>query len=110
MRNCTVGQVSDSILTIDLVYGRVTTGPFPPTVRHVLMENVTAKQSPRVLNVVGTDNSIIENVRVVNCTFSGVEGADILSHSGDIAYRNVTIEPAPRTRAAPSGQRRSDGQ
>ena len=101
MRNCTVGQVSDSLLTIDLVYGRVTTGPFPPTVRNVLMENVTSKKSPRVLSVVGTENSIIENVRVVNCTFRGVEGADILSHSGDIAYKNVTVEPAPRARPAP---------
>ena len=30
MRNVEVGRVSNSILTIDLVYGRVTDGPFPP--------------------------------------------------------------------------------
>ncbi len=85
MRNCTVGQVSDSILTIDLVYGRVTEGKFVPTVRNVLMQNVTSKKSPRVLNVVGIEKSIIANVRLENCTFSGVEGPDILKFSGDIA-------------------------
>ena len=98
MRNCEVGQVSDSILTIDLVYGKVTQGPFPPTVRNVLMENVTSKKSPRVLSVVGTANSIIENIRVANCTFRGVEGADILSRSGSVTYENMTIEPAPRAK------------
>ena len=100
MRNCEVGQVSDSILTIDLVYGRVTEGKFPPTVRNVLMQNVTSKKAPRVLSVVGTTNSIIENVRVEDCTFSGVEGADILAHSGDVTYKNVTVTPAPRARGA----------
>ena len=98
MRNCTVGQVSDSILTIDLVYGKVTEGPFPPVVRNVLMENVTAKKSPRVLSVVGIPNSTIENIRIVNCTFLGVDGADILKYAGDVAYRNVTVEPTPRAR------------
>ncbi len=100
MRNCTVGQVSDSILTIDLVYGRVTEGKFPPTVRNVLMQNVTSKKAPRVLSIVGTDQSIIENVRIEDCTFTGVEGADILAHSGDVSYKNVTITPAPRARNA----------
>ena len=96
MRNCEVGQVSDSILTIDLVYGRVTDGKFKPVARNVLMENVSSKKSPRVLSVVGIPNSTIENIRVVNCTFRGVEGADILTHAGDVRYQNVTVEPAKK--------------
>lgn len=107
LRNCEVGQVSDSILTIDLVYGRVTQGAFKPVVRNVLLENVTSKKSPRVLSVVGIPTSTIENIRLVNCTFKGVEGADILTNSGDVSYTNVTVEPAPRARnaapAAPGG-------
>ena len=99
MRNCEIGQVSDSILTIDLVYSRVTSGPFKPVVRNVLIEHVTSKKSPRVLSVVGIPNSTIENIRIENCTFRGVEGADILTHSGDITYRNVTVEPAAQARA-----------
>jgi unsaturated rhamnogalacturonyl hydrolase len=102
-RNVEVGRVSDSILTIDLVYQRVTEGAFVPTVRNVLMENVTAKSAPRVLSVVGIPKSVIENVRIANSRFSGVEGADILAYSGDIAYHNVTIEPVRnRPAAAPA--------
>jgi unsaturated rhamnogalacturonyl hydrolase len=103
-RNVEVGRVSDSILTIDLVYGRVTQGPFPPVVRNVLMEKVTAKSSPRVLSAVGTTNSIIENIRLIDCSFRGVEEADILTNAGSVSYRNVTVEPAPRTRNPAAGR------
>ena len=53
MRNVEAGTVK-VVLTIDLVYGRVETGPFPPVVRHVFMEHITTADSPRVLDVVGT--------------------------------------------------------
>jgi polygalacturonase len=98
-RNITVGRVSDSILTIDLVYENNTDGPYPPSVKNVLMENVTATSAPRVLSVVGTTKSTIENVRIVNSKFTGVEGADRLVNSGTVTYQNVTIESAPRPRA-----------
>jgi hypothetical protein len=86
--------VAHSILTIDLVYGRVNGGPFPPTIRNIEMRNVTATSSPRALWVVGTTNSIIENVRVIDSVFKGVEGPDVLTHSGSIRLENVTLEPA----------------
>jgi unsaturated rhamnogalacturonyl hydrolase len=103
-RNITIGRVSDSILTIDLVYENNTDGPYPPSVRNVLMENVTATSAPRVLSVVGTAKSTIENVRIRNSQFTGVEGADRLAHSGSVTYENVTITaaPRPRTPAAPA--------
>jgi unsaturated rhamnogalacturonyl hydrolase len=102
-RNVEVGRVSHSALTIDLVYGRITDGPFPPTVRNVVMENVTVASCPRVLSVVGTPKSVIEGVRIANCTFRGVEGADMLVNSGAVSYQNVTVEPLPaRPAAAPA--------
>ena len=98
-RNITIGRVSDSILTIDLVYENNTDGPYAPRVRNVLMENITATSAPRVLSVVGTAKSTIENVRIRNSQFSGVEGADRLANSGSVTYENVTIQAAPRPRA-----------
>ncbi len=93
-RNVKVGRVAHSVLTIDLVYWRVVNGPFPPTVRNIEMRNVTVASSPRGIWVVGTTNSIIENVRVIDSTFRGVEGPDVLTNSGSIQFQNVTIEPA----------------
>jgi polygalacturonase len=93
-RNVEVGQVVHSVLTIDLVYGRVPDGPIPPTVRNVQMENVTVAKAPRVLSIVGTPKSVIENVRIVNSVFKGVEGPDQLVRSGSVTYENVTVEAA----------------
>ncbi|MBP8304450.1 MAG: glycoside hydrolase family 28 protein [Phycisphaerae bacterium] len=93
-RNVEVGRVAHSVLTIDLVYGRVTEGPFPPVVRTVVMEGVTVASCPRVLSIVGTPKSVVEGVRIRGCTFRGVEGADVLTHSGSVAYEDVNLEPA----------------
>ena len=92
-RNVKVGRVAHSILTIDLVYGRVNGGPYPPTIRNIEMRNVTVESSPRALWIVGTTISIIENVRVIDSAFKGVEGPDVLTHSGSVRWENVTVEP-----------------
>jgi polygalacturonase len=94
MRDITVGHVKDSVLTIDLVYGKVESGPFPPIVRNVLMQRVTTADSPRVLSVVGAPNSIIDNIRLEDCAFHGVRSDDILTNAGAISTRNVTRERA----------------
>lgn len=93
-RNVEVGQVTDSILGIDLVYGRVFDGPRPPIVRNVRMENVTGAKAARVLSIVGAPTSVIENVRIVNSVFKGVEEPDLLVRSGIVTYENVSIEAA----------------
>ncbi len=91
-RNVKVGRVAHSVLTLDLVYWRVTTGPFVPTVRNIEMRNVTSTSSPRALWIVGNADSIIENVRIIDCVFKGVEGPDVLTRSGSVYLQNVTIE------------------
>ena len=93
-RNVKVGRVAHSVLTIDLVYGKVNSGPFPPTVRNVEMRGVVSASSPRALWIVGTADSVIENVCVVDCVFKGVEGADVLARSGSVRLENVTIDAA----------------
>ena len=91
-----MGRVSNSVLTIDLVYGRVDDGPFPPVVRNVVMENVTVASCPRVLSIVGSANSVIEGVQLNDCTFRGVEGDDILTRASPVTRRNVVVEKAAK--------------
>ena len=74
-----------------------------PVVRNVLLKKVTSKKSPRVISTAGTPGSTLENIRLVDCTFRGVEGAAIPTYAGSVSYKNVTVEPAPRARnAAPA--------
>ena len=94
LRDCQVGEVAHSVVTIDLVYEKVRSGPFPPVVRDVLVERVTSRRSPRVLSIEGIPESTIEGVRLVDCDFAGVDGADRLAYAGDVAYRDVRITPS----------------
>lgn len=90
-RDITVGRVAHSLLTIDLIYGKVYDGAFPPVVRNVVMERVTAKSSPRVLWVMGPEKCTIENILVKDCDFSGVEGDDQINKPGVVTLENVKI-------------------
>jgi unsaturated rhamnogalacturonyl hydrolase len=94
-----IGRVSEAVLTIDLVYEEGAKGPHRPVVRNVVLENVTSQSSPRVLWIAGFPAATIDGVRLTDCTFRGVESAEVLSHAGSVTLRNVTVEPAKKTRS-----------
>ena len=96
MRNVTVGQVAEAVLTIDLLYEEGAAGEFMPIVRNVEIDNVTSTGSPRVMFIKGFEGAIIENIRIKDSTFRGVTSAEVLSHAGKVMFDNVTIEPAEK--------------
>jgi len=96
MRHVEIGRVSEAVLTIDFVYEEGANGPFPPTVRNVVLENVTSNASPRVMWIAGFKGATIDGVRFVDCTFRGVEMAEMVSHATAVTLQNVTIEPAKK--------------
>ena len=79
-------------------------GPYKPVVRNVEIENVTSRSSPRVMWVVGFPGVTIDDIRFRNCTFRGVESAEVINHAGSFSFENVTIEPAKRGRSLNSPQ------
>ena len=96
MRNVTVGQVTEAILTVDFLYEEGAKGAHLPTVRHVVMENITGKNSPRVFYVAGFKGAIIDDIRMSNCTFAGITSSEFIQHAGKITLENVTILPAKK--------------
>jgi unsaturated rhamnogalacturonyl hydrolase len=99
MRNVQIGRVAEAIVTVDFLYEEGAKGTFMPTVRHVSLENITSKSSPRVFFVVGFPGAIIDDIRVVNSTFAGVTASDIIHHAGRIFLENVSVEPAQKARS-----------
>jgi unsaturated rhamnogalacturonyl hydrolase len=93
MRNVTVGQVADAALQIDFVYEEGAKGTFPPTVRNVVMENVTVAKTPRVLNVVGFPGAEISGVRIYNSTFKQIKKPDQVVEA-DVKLVDCVIEQA----------------
>ncbi len=104
MLNVEVGRVSEAVLTIDFLYDTGDKGAFRPVLRNVLIEKVTSTSSPRVMWVVGFPGAVIEDVRFEDCTFRGVETAEVMNHAGSVSFKNVQIEPAQKGRSINSPQ------
>ncbi len=102
MRNVQVGRVSEALLTIDFLYEEGPNGKFPPTARNIVMENVTAEQSPRLFHVRGFPGATIEGIRVADTRLSNVTATEVIEHAGRIELERVWIEPAVKTRSLSS--------
>ncbi|MDQ3818549.1 MAG: glycoside hydrolase family 28 protein [Acidobacteriota bacterium] len=97
MRNVEVGRVKEAILTIDFMYETGPKGPYKPVVRNVNIENVKSASSPRVLWIASFPGAVIDDVHFVDCTFSGVETAEMMQNAGgSISFKNVNIVPAKK--------------
>jgi unsaturated rhamnogalacturonyl hydrolase len=114
MRNVRIGRVGEAVLTIDLLYEEGAKGAFKPIVRNVQLDNITSSASPRVMFIRGFEGAIIDNIRISNSTFNGVSEAEVVTHTGSISFKNVTVLPAKAVRVlnsvgSPAGPRVETG-
>lgn len=91
MRDVTVGQVAEAVVTINLFYEEGDAGKYPPTVRDIEVRNVTSRKSEYALLLRGYSHTPIRDVRIVDCTFDNVAKADVLEGVSGIELRNVRI-------------------
>ncbi|MDE3084404.1 MAG: glycoside hydrolase family 28 protein, partial [Verrucomicrobiota bacterium] len=94
MRNIQIGHVAEAVLTVDFLYEEGEKGSFPPTVRHVSIEKVTVRSTPRIMWIVGFKGATIDDIRFANCNFSGVLTSEVVQYAGRITLENVFIHPA----------------
>ncbi|HEV7406239.1 MAG TPA: pectinesterase family protein [Chthoniobacteraceae bacterium] len=94
IRDVRIGLVARAVLSVEFDYEEGANGPHQPVLRNVTIENVTSQASGSVAIVTSFPAAVIEGVRLKNCTFGGVENADLLKHSGSLTFENVTVEPA----------------
>ncbi|MCD8482980.1 MAG: glycoside hydrolase family 28 protein [Verrucomicrobia bacterium] len=87
MRNVRVGQVADAIFRVNFLYEEGAGGPHLPTVRNIILENVTSGQSRFPLYMVGFAESPIENVQIINSRFEGAQRPSVMHH-----VRNMTFD------------------
>jgi polygalacturonase len=92
MRNVNVGLVKDSVLQIDFLYEEGARGNFKPVARHVVMDNITVAQTPRVLNVRGFPAADIRDVRIYNSTFKQIQKPDVVLDA-DVKLINCSLSP-----------------
>ena len=91
MRDVTVGEVAEAVVTINFFYEEGEGGKHLPTVRDIDVRNVTSKKSQYALLLRGFKNAPISGVRIENCTFDGVAKGDLLENVRGVELRNVPV-------------------
>jgi polygalacturonase len=97
LRDITVGQVAEAIVTADFYYEEGDTGSFTPVLRDVEVRRVTSRQSRYALLLRGYARAPITDVRVVDCTFDGVREDDRLEGVRDLELRDVRVNGTRRS-------------
>jgi polygalacturonase len=91
MRDITVGEVAEAIVAADFYYEEGDTGAFTPVLRDVDVRNVTSKKSKYALLLKGYERSPISDIRISNCTFDGVENAEVVQSVRNLTLSNVRV-------------------
>jgi polygalacturonase len=97
MRDVTVGQVADAVLSVDLFYEEGQSGPFVPVVRDVEMRNVTSRKSRYGLYMRAYEKSEISNIRVIDSRFDGVERGNVTEGVRELRFAGSFINGQPAT-------------
>jgi len=91
MRDVTVGQVADSVLSIDFFYEEGDKGSFTPVAHDIEMRRVTSKKSPYGLYLRGFPTAPIENIRVIDCKFDNVAKGNVTEHVRGLDLSGTTV-------------------
>jgi polygalacturonase len=91
MRDVTVGQVAEAVVTINFFYEEADKGTFMPIVRDVEVRNVTSRKSQYALLLRGFRQAPITDVRLIDCTMDNVEKPDILEAVKNVVLTNVKV-------------------
>jgi polygalacturonase len=91
MRDVIVGQVADSILSIDFTYEEGSKGSFTPVARDIELLRVRSRKSPYGLFLRGFPNAPIDHVRVIDCQFDNVDKGTVIENANDVKFVRTKI-------------------
>ena len=91
MRDVTVGEVAEAVVTINFFYEEGEGGKYMPVVRDVEVRNVTSRKSQHALLLRGFKNAPISGVRIQDCVFDGVAKDDVLENVKGVELKNVKV-------------------
>jgi polygalacturonase len=91
MRDITVGQVADSVVSVDFNYEEGAKGNYTPVARDINVQRVTSKKSKYGLYLRGFPNAPITDVTLTDCQFSDVASGNVLENVRGLVTKDVTI-------------------
>ena len=97
MRDVTVGEVADAVLTIDFLYEEGSKGAFVPIARDIEMLRVTSRRSDYAIYARGIETSTIDDIRLIDCTFDNVRHPNVVERVTNLQLRNTRINGVEET-------------
>jgi len=91
VRNIEVGEVAFAVLSIDFYYEEGEAGKFTPIARNVDISKVTLNKAQYALYLRGFKNAPIENIRLSDCDFKGVEKSNVIENVINLELNNVKV-------------------
>lgn len=88
-RNIKVSQVGLAGLSIDFHYEEGAEGKFTPVARNIEMRDVKTQKAKHALYLRGFKDAPIENIRVLDCDFEGIEKPDVIENVNDLSLKDV---------------------
>lgn len=90
-RNITVGKVSRSAIEMDFNYEEGAKGEHTPIVRNFVVENLTAQDCNKAVDLQGLDNAPLYDIVLKNCDFGKVTNQNIVKNVNNIKLENVKM-------------------
>jgi polygalacturonase len=94
LRDIEIGEVARAAIEIDMLYEEGDRGPFPPTVRNVLVERMSVRSAEHALWIAALPRSPVRGLVVRDSRFSGVRKGSHLVGVGELALENVSMDAA----------------
>ena len=90
MRNCTIGEVREAIV-INFYYEEGDAGNFDPTVRNVVIENLTVRSAKKAFNIRGFSRAPIRDLHLKNVTILHAGEPGIIENVEGLELDNVEV-------------------
>lgn len=90
-RNITVGKVSRSVIEMDFNYEEGAKGEYTPIVRNFVVENLTAQDCNKAVDLQGLDKAPLYDIVLKNCDFGKVTNANIIKNVNNLKLANVKM-------------------
>ncbi|GAA1550729.1 exopolygalacturonase PelB [Kribbella sancticallisti] len=94
LKNLTISNLTKEVVQCNFHRGEGDTGPLTPLVRNVELRNITVERARNVLHVRGYERSPVQDLRLVDCTFTTIEAASTIEYA-DVTLHNVTVNGRP---------------
>ncbi|WP_132190945.1 MULTISPECIES: hypothetical protein [Kribbella] len=90
LKDLTISDLGKEVVQCNFHRGEGDTGPLTPIVRNVELRNVTVGRARNVLHVRGYERSPVQDLRLIDCTFTAVDSPSTIEHA-ELTLHNVTV-------------------